>query len=64
MHAVVSLFDEHTTEAIKNLWTELANDFGVRQLAEMLPYPHFSYQIASLCWLQSISVPISGNKPL
>lgn len=46
MHAVVSLFDEHTTKAVKNLWTELAHDFGVRHLAEVLPYPHFSYQIA------------------
>ena len=46
MHAVVSLFDEPTTQAIKNLWTELATDFGVRHLAEVLPYPHFSYQIA------------------
>jgi 2'-5' RNA ligase len=46
MHAVVSLFDEHTTKAVKNLWTELANDFGVHHLAEVLPYPHFSYQIA------------------
>ena len=25
----------------------MANDFGVRQLAEVLPYPHFSCQIAS-----------------
>jgi 2'-5' RNA ligase len=46
MHAVVSLFDEHTTQAVKNLWTELAADFGIRQLADVLPYPHFSYQIA------------------
>jgi len=46
MHAVVSLVDEQTTHAVKNLWTELAADFGVRQLAEVLPYPHFSYQIA------------------
>ena len=42
MHAVVSLFGEHTTEAVKNLWTELATDFGIRQLAEALPYPHFT----------------------
>ena len=46
MHAVVSLFDEHITEAFKYLWRELANDFGVRQLADVLPYPHVSYQIA------------------
>ncbi|SRR5579884_1324010 len=46
MHAVVSLFDERITEAVKQLWAELANDFGVRHLADVLPYPHFSYQIA------------------
>lgn len=46
MHAVVSLFDEHITEEVKHLWTELAKDFGVHQLADMLPYPHVSYQIA------------------
>jgi 2'-5' RNA ligase len=46
MHAVVSLFDEHITEAVKSLWRELANDFGVRHLADVLPYPHVSYQIA------------------
>jgi hypothetical protein len=46
MHAVVSLCDEPTTKAVKNLWAELANDFGVGHLAEVLPYPHVSYQIA------------------
>jgi 2'-5' RNA ligase len=46
MHAVVTLCDEPTTKAVKNLWAELANDFGVGHLAEVLPYPHVSYQIA------------------
>ncbi len=46
MHAVVSLCAEPTTKAVKDLWAELANDFGVRHLAEVLPYPHISYQIA------------------
>ena len=46
MHAVVSLCDEPTTKAVKNLWAEFANDFGVGHLAEVLPYPHVSYQIA------------------
>ena len=46
MHAVVSLCDEPTTKAVNNLWAELANDFGVGHLAEVLPYPHVSYQIA------------------
>jgi len=46
MHAFVSLCDEPTTKAVKNLWAELTNDFGVGHLAEVLPYPHVSYQIA------------------
>ena len=46
MHAVVSLCDKPTTKAVKTLWAELANDFGVGHLAEVLPYPHVSYQIA------------------
>ena len=46
MHAVVSLVDEATIEAVQNLWRELANDFGIRHLADVLPYPHVSYQIA------------------
>jgi 2'-5' RNA ligase len=46
MHGIVSLFDEHITKAVQNLWVELANDFGVRQLAELIPYPHVSYHVA------------------
>ena len=46
MHGVVSLLDEHSTKAVQDLWVELANDFGVRQLAERIPYPHVSYHVA------------------
>jgi 2'-5' RNA ligase len=46
MHSVVSLFDEHITKIVQDLWVELANDFGVRQLAELIPYPHVSYHVA------------------
>jgi len=46
MHGVVSLLDEQHILAVKDLWEELRRDFSVRRLAEILPYPHFSYQIA------------------
>ncbi|MEO6889414.1 MAG: hypothetical protein ABI456_09040 [Ktedonobacteraceae bacterium] len=46
MHAVVSLLDEEHTRAIKELWAELERDFGVRKLSVILPYPHYSYQVA------------------
>ncbi|MDQ2904207.1 MAG: 2'-5' RNA ligase family protein [Chloroflexota bacterium] len=46
MHAVVSLLDEEHTRATKELWTELERDFGVRRLSVILPYPHYSYQVA------------------
>lgn len=47
MHGVLSLLDEEHIEAVKDLWVELQRDFGVSSLVEKVPYPHFSYQIAS-----------------
>jgi len=46
MYGVVSLLDEHITKTVQNLWIDLANGFGVRQFAELTPYPHVSYQVA------------------
>jgi 2'-5' RNA ligase len=46
MHGVVSLLDESHTRIISDMWRELEKDFGVRQLAHLVPFPHFSYQIA------------------
>lgn len=46
MHAVISLLDEQHILAVKDLWAELERDFGIRMLAQRVPYPHFSYQIA------------------
>ncbi|MDQ2717329.1 MAG: 2'-5' RNA ligase family protein [Chloroflexota bacterium] len=43
---MISLLDEEHTRAIKELWTELDRDFGVRRLSIILPYPHYSYQVA------------------
>ena len=44
MHAVVSLLDEEHTRLALALADELDEQFGVRVVAKMLRYPHFSYQ--------------------
>lgn len=46
MHGIVSLLDEVHTRIVSNMWRELEKDFGVRQLGQLVPFPHFSYQIA------------------
>jgi 2'-5' RNA ligase len=46
MHAVISLLDETRSQALKELWSELARHCGVHALSTLVPFPHFSYQIA------------------
>lgn len=47
MHGIVSLLDNVTDHRIRVLWDELKHRFGVQQLVERVPFPHFSYQIAA-----------------
>jgi 2'-5' RNA ligase len=44
-HGVISLLDAGATERIRETWTKLEREFGLRGVLVM-PYPHFSYQIA------------------
>lgn len=44
MIAVVSLLDDHHDRLVRDLWDELARDFGVRRVTEIVPYPHVTYQ--------------------
>lgn len=44
-HGVVSLLDPGATMRIRETWTKLERELGLRGVLVM-PYPHFSYQIA------------------
>jgi 2'-5' RNA ligase len=45
LHGVVSLLDAGATARIRETWTKLERELGLRGVLVM-PYPHFSYQIA------------------
>jgi 2'-5' RNA ligase len=45
LHGVVSLLDPSATNRVKSIWSNLEREFGLRGVLVM-PYPHFSYQIA------------------
>jgi 2'-5' RNA ligase len=44
-HGVVSLLDSGATGRIRETWTKLDREFGLRGVLVM-PFPHFSYQVA------------------
>lgn len=46
MHGIVSLLDERHDRLVRALWAELAREWGIRAVAERVPFPHFSYQVA------------------
>ena len=46
LHGVVSLLDPGATMRIRDTWAKLEAEFGLRGVLVM-PYPHFSYQIAA-----------------
>jgi 2'-5' RNA ligase len=47
MHGIVSLLDESANQQVRQLWDELHHRFGIQQLVERVPFPHFSYQVAA-----------------
>ena len=46
MHAVVSLLDKKHEQTVKELWSDLERLYEIRELAALIPFPHFSCQIA------------------
>ncbi len=45
MYGVVSLLDPPATKKVRATWAKLERDYGTRGVL-IMPYPHFSYQIA------------------
>jgi 2'-5' RNA ligase len=45
-HGVVSLLDPGSSERVRRVWSRLETKFGLRGVL-IMPYPHFSYQIAA-----------------
>jgi 2'-5' RNA ligase len=45
LHGVVSLLDPGATMRIRETWAKLERELGLRGVL-IMPYPHFSYQIA------------------
>jgi 2'-5' RNA ligase len=45
-HGVVSLLDRPSSARVKRLWTRLEDEFDLHGVLVM-PYPHFSYHVAS-----------------
>jgi 2'-5' RNA ligase len=46
MQAIVSLLDDESTQAVRDLWAELERTHGLREAARTVPYPHVSYHLA------------------
>ena len=46
MHAIISLLDEKYSHTVKELWSELEKQHKVQALSTLVPFPHFSYQVA------------------
>lgn len=46
MHAIVSLLDDASAQAVRALWGELAREYGLGEVARIVPYPHVSYHVA------------------
>ncbi len=46
MNAIISPLDAQHDQIVRELWDELAQEFGVRGVY-ITPYPHFSYQLAA-----------------
>ncbi len=44
-HGIVSLLDPANSRSVRRIWERLESDLGLRGVLVM-PYPHFSYQIA------------------
>lgn len=59
MNGIVSLLDEHHYSLVETLWAELEREFSVRGVY-VTPYPHFSYQVASLYDVERLE-PILHN---
>lgn len=47
MLGVVSLLHGLDEQAVRDLWAELAADYGLREASRQVPFPHVSYQIAA-----------------
>lgn len=45
-HGIVSLLDSSSSERVRRVWSRLEARFGLRGVL-IMPYPHFSYQIAA-----------------
>ncbi len=50
---IVSLLDTRHYHVVEDLWAELKREFGVQGIY-ITPYPHFSYQVASLYDTESL----------
>ncbi|HET9111412.1 MAG TPA: 2'-5' RNA ligase family protein [Ktedonobacterales bacterium] len=46
MDGVVSLLDRTSEQVVRALWDELAERYDLRDGAQRVPHPHFSYHIA------------------
>lgn len=59
MNGIVSLLDEHHYSLVEALWAELEREFSVRGVY-VTPYPHFSYQVASLYDVERLEPILRG----
>jgi 2'-5' RNA ligase len=57
-HGIVSLLDAASEQATRALWAELDARYGLREVTQRVPWPHFSYHIAEDYDLARLAEPL------
>lgn len=57
-HGIVSLLDAASEQATRALWAELETRYGLREVVQRVPWPHFSYHVADDYDLARLAEPL------
>jgi hypothetical protein len=57
-HGIVSLLDAASERATRALWAELDARYGLREVTQRVPWPHYSYHVAEDYDLARLEEPL------
>ena len=57
-HGIVSLLDAASEQTTRALWAELDARYGLREVTQRVPWPHYSYHIAEDYDLAGLAEPL------
>jgi 2'-5' RNA ligase len=57
-HGIVSLLDAASERATRALWAELDARYGLREVTQRVPWPHYSYHVAEDYALAHLEEPL------